>query len=192
MDDLLALAFDQAFFGDAWTIRSRDAFERCRESGRPRLGTVLLDTATLVGGILAEAHAIRTCLSKTGQKNWQSSVDDMRRQLDGLVFQGFLRVIAPDRLMHYPRYLKGIELRLDKLAGAAARDRQRMQEMTELHAAWWERQSQLDARHQADPRLDEIRWLLEELRISLFAQELKTPQPVSVKRIRRRWEALGL
>jgi ATP-dependent helicase HrpA len=191
-DDLMALAFDRAFLDDAWAIRDSHSFEQCRELGRPRLGPILLEIGERMEEVLALAHQIRSRLSQLSQKNWQASVEDMRQQLDGLVFRGFLHAVPAGRLEHYPRYLKAIALRLDKLPGAAVRDRQRMSEMAELNARWSQRQAQAEAQGQADPRLEEIRWLLEELRISLFAQEIKTAQPVSVKRILRRWEALGL
>ena len=74
----------------------------------------------------------------------------------------------------------------------AARDQQRLAELAGLDRQWRERHRELAGRGQHDLRLDEIRWLLEELRVSLFAQELKTAYPVSLKRIDRRWKELGL
>ena len=96
------------------------------------------------------------------------------------------------RLRQYLRYLKAIQVRLDKLAMAATRDEQLMQEMKGLQDEWLVREQQSRQRVSPDPRLEEIRWMLEELRVSLFAQALKTAYPVSVKRIRKRWEDLGL
>ena len=192
VDELVAVAIDRAFLEDAWSIRDRDAFERCRERGRPRLGPLLLEMARQAAIILAEAHVLRAKLERITQSNWQNAVDDMRQQLDGLVYRGFLEQTDADRLVHLPRYLRGLALRLEKLPGAAVRDRQRMDEMADLQRQWAERDRQRRAQSAIDPRLDEIRWMLEELRVSLFAQELKTPQPVSVKRIRKHWEALGL
>ena len=142
--------------------------------------------------MLTEAHRLRADLARVTQPNWQDAVADMRQQLDGLVYRGFLEQTDADRLAHLPRYLKALSLRLEKLPGAAARDRQCMQEMAELQQQWAARDRQRRAQSSIDPRLDEIRWMLEELRVSLFAQALKTPQPVSVKRIRKRWESLGL
>jgi ATP-dependent helicase HrpA len=96
------------------------------------------------------------------------------------------------QLQQFPRYLKALALRIDKLKTAALRDRQQMQEMSGLQKDWLDREQQARDRGVFDPRLEELRWMLEELRISLFAQGLKTAHPVSVKRIRKRWEALGL
>ncbi len=92
------------------------------------------------------------------------------------------------QLAHYPRYLKAIALRLDKLRTDPVRDAQRMQEVAGLQAPWLR---EVAARKGiSDPRLEEFRWLLEELRVSLFAQELRTPMPVSGKRLQKAWDAL--
>jgi ATP-dependent helicase HrpA len=192
LEQLVGLAVDRAFLADPWSIRDQAAFELCREQGRARLGPVLLEIAGLVGTILAAAHQVRARLASTGQPNWRASVDDMRGQLDRLVYRGFAERTDWQCLQSLPRYLRGIGLRLDKLPGAAARDQQRMQEMADVQSDWLGRWQQAVERGLVDPRLEEIRWLLEELRVSLFAQELGTAQPVSVKRIRRRWEELGL
>lgn len=194
IDQLVEVAFDRAFLTEsAWDIRDPQAFDSCREQGRSKLGPALLDISGLVAAILAEAHAVRATLAKTTQPNWQASVDDMQAQLDRLVYRGFVHATPGERLAHLPRYLKGIGLRLEKLqSGGAARDQQRMDEMAGVHSRWLQRWQQAEQAGVFDVRLDEIRWLLEELRVSFFAQELKTPAPVSIKRINKRWETLGL
>ncbi len=192
LDDMLALAFERACLDAAWSGRNREAFERCRAQGRPRLGPALLELGELVAAILGAAHEVRAGLASSTQANWGGSVEDMRAQLDRLVYRGFLHEIDWPHLTELPRYLKALALRLEKLRSAAARDRQRMQEMAEIHEQWLQRHAAAQQKGVFDPRLDEIRWLLEELRVSLFAQTLKTVVPVSVKRIRKRWEALGL
>jgi ATP-dependent helicase HrpA len=93
------------------------------------------------------------------------------------------------QLQHLPRYLKGITLRLDKLKADTARDAARMTEARIAEARWLKRLAELKGRR--DARLDEYRWLLEELRVSLFAQELRTPQPVSSKRLDKAWHQLS-
>ena len=92
------------------------------------------------------------------------------------------------QLQHLPRYLKAITLRLDKLRADPARDAQRLAELRPLEQRWLRRVAEMKG--QADARLDEYRWLLEELRVSLFAQELRTPQPVSAKRLDKVWAQL--
>ena len=116
----------------------------------------------------------------------------MPDEYDRLVYRGFLARAEMPRLRQYPRFLQAMQVRLDKLAVAAPRDQQLMQEMKGLQDEWLEREQQSLHRGGPDPRLEEVRWMLEELRVSLFAQALKTAHPVSVKRIRKRWEDLGL
>ncbi len=102
--------------------------------------------------------------------------------------RGFVAATAPAQLAHYPRYLKAIALRLDKIKADPERDAQRMAQIAALQTPYLR---ELAARKgQADPRLQDFRWLLEELRVSLFAQELRTPMPVSVKRLQKVWDSL--
>jgi ATP-dependent helicase HrpA len=202
VDDIVAVAVDRAFIDDAWTVRDAAAFALCRRRGGARLDGAFTETAGLAAGILADAHRLRRELDEVKQRNWQASVADMRWQLDSLVWRGFLVATPYERLAQLPRYIAGIAQRLEKLPGAAARDQQRMQDMAPVLQRWRERathRASHRATHQEgaagwtlDPRLDEVRWMLEELRISLFAQELKAAMPVSVKRIARRWDDLGL
>jgi ATP-dependent helicase HrpA len=120
------------------------------------------------------------------------SVLDLKDQLDGLIFRGFLLEVPYARLKDYPRYLKAARERLDKLFHAAGRDQQQLRELTPLLDKWRERAAAVQAAGRHDPRLDEIRWMLEELRISLFAQRIGTAYPISLKRLEARWKELGL
>ncbi|MBP8191367.1 MAG: DUF3418 domain-containing protein, partial [Aquabacterium sp.] len=92
-------------------------------------------------------------------------------------------------LQHFPRYLKAITLRLDKLKRDPARDAQRLTELRPLDQRYTRRLA--DLKGVLDARTDEFRWLLEELRVSLFAQELRTPQPVSIKRLEKAWAQIS-
>jgi ATP-dependent helicase HrpA len=91
-------------------------------------------------------------------------------------------------LQHFPRYLKAVVMRLDKQRADPDRDATRLAELRPLEQRWQRRVAELKGVQHA--RMDEYRWLLEELRVSLFAQELRTPQPVSVKRLDKAWEQL--
>jgi ATP-dependent helicase HrpA len=116
----------------------------------------------------------------------------MQGQLDGLVHQGFLHETRPDQLEQLPRYLDALLRRIDQLPVDARRDQARLSELRGLRDQWQDRYRAIRRLGGTDVRLEEIRWLLEELRVSLFAQALRTRQPVSVKRIQRRWAELGL
>ena len=110
---------------------------------------------------------------------------DIGQQLQRLMPKDFLQQTAWTQLHHLPRYLKAMTLRLDKYRADPARDAAKMAELKPLEQRYWrlvaERKGQVDA------RMQELRWLLEELRVSFFAQELRTPQPVSVKRLDKLW-----
>ena len=98
----------------------------------------------------------------------------------------FLRETRGTQLLHYPRYLKAIAMRINKArAGAMERDLENYKSIRPLWQNW------LDVRNQLEPGIRDYRWAVEELRVSLFAQELKTPFPVSLKRVGKMWEALN-
>jgi ATP-dependent helicase HrpA len=116
------------------------------------------------------------------------AITDIEQQMQRLFTRNFVADVPPAQLAHYPRYLKAIALRLDKIRNDPARDAQRLQEVTALQVPWLR---EVAARKGVpDPRLEDFRWLLEELRVSLFAQELRTPMPVSSKRLQKAWDAL--
>ena len=117
-------------------------------------------------------------------------VQDVKAARDRLVYPGFLARTPCERLEHLPRYLKGYALRLQKYRAGAERDQKHAATVHDL----WERyavraKADQDAGRD-DPSLEEFRWLIEELRVSLFAQELKTPVPISVKRLARLWQTV--
>jgi len=114
--------------------------------------------------------------------------DDITAQLQRLVPKRFLATTPWPQLQHLPRYLKAIVMRLDKHRADPARDAQRLTELRPLEQRWLRRV--IERKGTTDARLDEYRWLLEELRVSLFAQELRTPQPVSAKRLLKAWEQI--
>ena len=115
----------------------------------------------------------------------------MRKRRDALVYPGFFQATPWTQLTHLPRYLSALDRRLAKLPESAVRDARH----AETVAKWWDR---YDERREAQrlsaevpPAFESFRWLVEELQVSLFAQELKTPFPVSAKRLERAWAELG-
>ena len=115
--------------------------------------------------------------------------DDISGQLQRLMPKRFLPQAPYAQLQHYPRYLKAINLRLDKWRTDPARDALRLAELRPLEQRYLRRL--VEQKGVADARLDEYRWLIEELRVSFFAQELRTPQPVSLKRLEKAWQQLS-
>ena len=191
-DELLSLIVDRTFLHDQPDIRDQESFEQRVGSCKGGLVTTANETLQLVAEILDLYQQVRKKLTGFNQVNWLKSVNDVKQQLDDLVYRGFLHNTRYSILEHYPRYLRAILLRLERLQHAASRDQQRMVEMSAIEEDLQRRRQALLEKGRSDPRLEEISWMLQELRVSLFAQELKTAYPVSVKRIQKRWRELGL
>ena len=142
--------------------------------------------ARLAGAILAEYAAAARKIKDT--KIQPESVQDAAQQLQRLVGKRFIAESPWTQLQHFPRYLKAIVLRLDKLRADPARDTARLAELRPQEQRYWRLVA--ERKGVVDERMLEFRWLLEELRVSFFAQELRTPQPVSVKRLDKAWAQL--
>ena len=153
---------------------------------RPRVNLIGQELARTLAVILAEHAGIGRKMHAA--RAHAAAVQDIGRQLDDLLPKRFVATTPAERWRHLPRYLKAISARLDKLRSDPARDALKMSELAPLLQAW--RRIATQRRGQADARLDDLRWLLEELRVSLFAQELRTPMPVSVKRLQKTLDAL--
>ncbi|NBS45961.1 MAG: ATP-dependent RNA helicase HrpA, partial [Betaproteobacteria bacterium] len=183
---IIDLAIDRAFLLDPLPA-DEGAFKRRVEEGRGRLALIANEVARLALTILTEfAAASRKLKDTRGQPEVQA---DITQQLQRLVPKRFLAVTPWASLQHLPRYLKAITLRLDKLRSDAARDAQRMSELRPQEQRYWRLVA--ERKGATDERMQEFRWLLEELRVSFFAQELRTPQPVSIKRLDKVWAQLN-
>ncbi|CAE6737705.1 hypothetical protein R75465_02115 [Paraburkholderia aspalathi] len=184
-DQLIDTALDRACLQDP--LPADDvSFHTRRDEGRSRLTLLAQEIARLVGQILTEYATVTKKLVQA--KSFAAAHADMQNQLDGLIGKRFVVDTSYAQLAHFPRYLKGIALRIDKLKADSARD---ARQFAEFHPLLQNYQRALAQRGGVlDPRLSEFRWLLEELRISLFAQELRTPMPVSVKRLYKVWESM--
>ena len=162
------------------------AFERRVEEGRGRLTLIANEIARLAGTILGEYTLAARKIKDT--KVQPEATADAAQQLQRLVGKRFVAQTPWPRLAHFARYLKGISLRLDKLRADPGRDTQRLAELRPQEQRYWRLVA--ERKGAVDERMDEFRWLLEELRVSFFAQELRTPQPVSVKRLDKLWAQL--
>jgi ATP-dependent helicase HrpA len=165
------------------------AFATRREAARGRILLVAQEILRLLGTILAE-HAVLAKKLASQQKAFPQACADIAAQLAELMPKRFITATPFERLQHYPRYLKAISLRLEKARSDPARDTRLMADWQGLGKPWErERNAMLKSGQQNDAFLDEFRWLLEELRVALFAQELKTSSPVSVKRLQKMWDS---
>ncbi len=181
-EQLIAVSLDRAFGAEPLPTDAAGFAARVEE-GRARLNLIAAEVARLATAVLVEhAAALRRLKDARPPKD---VADDIGAQLQRLVPKRFVLQTPWPALQHLPRYLKGVVMRLDKLRADPARDAARLAELRPLEQRWIKRLA--DLRGAPHARLDEYRWLLEELRVSLFAQELRTPQPVSSKRLDKAW-----
>jgi len=186
--DLVAAIADRAFIGEDAVPRSQSGFEAQRVRARARLPAVTEGACRLHAAIAAEYQRVMVRL--TGSPPGKPAAE-IRAQLGRLVYKGFFSATPWEQLAHLPRYLRAMQARLDKYPKDPERDAKHAANIAEL---WQRCEARLERQRKAgavDPRLEAFRWHLEELRVSLFAQELKTPYPVSVKRLQKLWGGLS-
>ncbi|MBD8899646.1 ATP-dependent RNA helicase HrpA [Rhodanobacter sp. DHG33] len=164
--------------------RSAGAFEALRTHAARELFAAAVERLKLAEPIIEAQAELRPWLQPPLLGFARASYDDLREQLDALLAPGFLRELPLARLAHYPRYLKAMRLRGERLRQDPAKDQQRMLQVL----PYW--REYLKHRAAGSEGLDELRWLIEEWRVSLFAQELKTAEPVSAKRLAKALEAI--
>jgi len=184
-EQIVEVALERAFLQEPLPA-DQAAFERRVEEGRGRLTLIANEIARLAGTILGEYALAARKIKDT--KVQPEATADAAQQLQRLVGKRFVAQTPWPRLAHFARYLKAISLRLDKLRADPVRDAQRLAELRPQEQRYWRLVA--ERKGAVDERMDEFRWLLEELRVSFFAQELRTPQPVSVKRLDKLWAQL--
>jgi ATP-dependent helicase HrpA len=183
---IIDVALDRAFLAEPLPA-SEAAFKARVDEGRARLNLIAQEVARLAGLVLVDFAAANRKLKDA--KPPKDVTEDVAAQLARLVPKRFLATTPWPALQHFPRYLKAVVLRLDKLRADPARDAARLAELRPLEQRFTRRLA--EQKGVADARLEEYRWLLEELRVSFFAQELRTPQPVSMKRLDKAWQQLS-
>lgn len=177
--------------GDPSAVRDPEAFKRLVAECRPRLWDAGAQSAELLGRVLSLRLALDRTLDAPLPSTWQDAVEDVRGQVDALTPPGFFGSTPWERLVHLPRYLQAASIRLQKLRdGGHRRDAAQMAQLRPFL-------ERLDAHRTAMTedaaatgglaKLDRFRWLLEEFRVSLFAQELRTAVPISATRLEREW-----
>ena len=201
------LIADRALFASDELPRTPEAFDSLAKAGRNRIPVAAGDVATLLPQLMGEFHAARLSLEKATNSQYAYAIDDMRAQLKQLVSpvesgwgaiagdafassaQSFLTATSWSWLVHCPRYFQGITARLDRLgSGGLNRDRQNFAVLEPRWRRFVERALNHRDRGIIDPELDRYRWMLEEFRVSLFAQKLGTATPVSEKRLDQKWQ----
>jgi ATP-dependent helicase HrpA len=173
-------------------LKTRDEFVTLAETGWKMLGQSSQEISSIVAQTLENYHSIIDRLSETYGVALQPAMNDMRQQVARLVYPGFIAATPFDWLQHLPRYVKAVDVRLKKLFNAGLnRDLQQLAIVAPYLQQYVEqrRQRLVDALP-PDKELETFGWMIEELRVSLFAQELKTAMPISTKRLDKQWETV--
>jgi ATP-dependent helicase HrpA len=187
IENIILMAIERAFMQNI-QASTKAEFEESIAQGKPRFVLIAGEIAKHVLSSLQEYSELNKKLNNAKALS-SSAYEDMHQQLQGLIHQQFLKQTPYEYLVHLPRYLKAIVLRIDKLRTNPSRDAQMQRDWESIARVW---QKMVQANKGAgqyggdqDQRLKEFRWQLEELRVALFAQELRTPTPMSVKRLEK-------
>ena len=165
-------------------VRSRSRFQQVATEVHGKLEDEVYRLAQVVATILSDSRELERTISGTTSLALLDVLSDVRDQHAALIFDGFVAATPPDRLEHLPRYLQAARMRVEKAAANPQRDADLSWQVRELRDAWWAAtRSATDPAHR--DHLARVRWMLEELRVSFFAQQLGTAQTVSAKRIRK-------
>ncbi len=188
--DVSAAALERAFLADDPLPRSETAFTELAKRARARLPAVVEGAYRTLAGVAAE-HVALTARLNALPKSRALLAAEIRAQRDALVYPGFFCATPWPQLQHLARYLKALDRRLAKADERGDRDARHAAEVAVLWRRYTDRLAQNRAAGREEAALEDFRWLLEELRVSLFAQELRTPFPVSFKRVERAWADLS-
>jgi ATP-dependent helicase HrpA len=190
LEDCAAAAADQVITeagGPAW---DEAGFTRLLEAARENLAARTADVVGLAARALGEAHQVETSLAATPSPPVRAAFADLRAQLSGLIHPGFIAATGARRLPDLVRYLRGMSRRLEKMPEARGRDAERMAVVQQVTADYQQTLADLPPARRDDPDVRDVRWMIEELRVSLFAQTLGTSGPVSERRIERALDQL--
>ena len=183
---MISLALDRAFLQEP--LPTQDAeFSQRLEQGKSRL-TLIANEVARMASVILQDYSVALRKIKEAKVLPEISAD-CQRQLQQLMHKQFLLQTPWAQLQHFSRYLKAMVMRLDKARTDAARDLQKMAEIRPQESRYWRLVA--ERKGVTDERMNEFRWMLEELRVSFFAQELRTPQPVSIKRLDKIWAQLN-
>jgi ATP-dependent helicase HrpA len=183
LQDCLTCAADRLIAeagGPAW---DEAGFTAVVEKVRPRLADALVDVLHKVELVLAAAQDVERRLQATSSLTLLASLTDARNQLTGLVYPGFVTRTGAARLPDLVRYLRGLQHRLERLPERPGRDREAMSRLDPVVAAHEDLLASLPPARRAAPEVVRLRWMIEELRVGLFAQTIRTAYPVSDKRV---------
>jgi ATP-dependent RNA helicase HrpA len=188
VESIINLVLDETFLYEKTLIRKQDHFLAALEQGRSELLGNADKICILLQKILEMNLQVQTMLSDESMLKYSHAISDIEEQLEYMMFHGFIEDIGMEYLKQYPRYLEAIIKRMEKLEYALEKD---LQTTKQIVPHWSRIKKLVDHAYETDGNttaFDEYRWMCEELRISLYAQGLKTKIPVSLKRMDKAWE----
>ncbi|RYM65405.1 ATP-dependent RNA helicase HrpA [Serratia liquefaciens] len=191
IDDCISCGIDKLIAEHGGPVWQEEDFARLQEKVRAELNETVVGVAKQVEQILTAVFNINKRLKGRVDISLALALSDIKNQLGGLVYRGFVTNNGWRRLSDTLRYLQAIERRLEKLATDPHRDRAQMLRVEQVQQAWQQWLNKLPPKRQQDEEVKEVRWMIEELRVSLFAQQLGTPYPISDKRILQTIEQLS-
>ncbi|MBF5038960.1 ATP-dependent RNA helicase HrpA [Methylophilus sp. 13] len=189
-EDMLQCIADRAFIAEDDLPRSNAEFMQLKTRARTRLPAVT-EALTRQAQLIANEYQVLVAQLQKMTPVTQKIKRDCEQQLQGLLYPGFFSRTPWEQLPHLPRYLKAIKLRIDKYPTSIERDGRHAQALMQLEQRWQQKIEQLRKAHlPVTIQLQDFAWQLQELRVSLFAQELRTPYPVSIKRLEKLWQEM--
>ena len=183
IDDCIACAVDKLIADFGGFVWNEEGFDKLRDFVRENLNEVTVDIAQKVEQILTLTHQLNQRLKGKMDFTMAFALSDMKSQIAGLIYQGFVQKSGYARLPDLLRYLQAIDKRMDKLAQDVNRDRAAMLRVEQVQQAYQQLLAKLPKSKPISDEVAEIRYMIEELRVSLFAQQLGTKYQVSDKRV---------
>ena len=183
IDDCIACAVDKLIADFGGFVWNEEGFDKLRDFVRENLNEVTVDIAQKVEQILTLTHQLNQRLKGKMDFTMAFALSDMKSQISGLIYQGFVQKSGYARLPDLLRYLQAIDKRMDKLAQDVNRDRAAMLRVEQVQQAYQQLLAKLPKSKPISDEVAEIRYMIEELRVSLFAQQLGTKYQVSEKRV---------
>ncbi|WP_428774324.1 ATP-dependent RNA helicase HrpA [Vibrio sp.] len=189
IDDCIACGVDKLIEEQGGLVWQPEQFEALKEHVRAELGDTVVEIAQQVETILTTAFSINKKLKGKIDFTMAFALSDIKAQIEGLIFKGFATECGWKRLPDILRYMKAIERRMEKLPIDPNKDRLHMLKIESVSKDYQELLNKIPKGMAMPPEVKEIRWMIEELRVSYFAQQLGTPYPVSDKRVKNAIDA---
>ena len=185
-EDMLMTLVDSIFLMEPLPTKQVE-FEQRLTKGKQILMTRAYEYASQLAKVLEEYSALTVKLNQLSNRS--TALPEIKQHLKHLIYDGFVKDVSLEQLKHLPRYLKAVKMRLDRLDHDPQKDAKKAAQIAPLWKTYWEYRAKSLS---PSSELIEFRWMLEELRVSLFAQELKTAYPISVQRLEKKLSEVKL